>query len=180
MIGPMPDHAAFLRGMNVGGRRITNADLRAHFEALGLAEVGVFRASGNVVFTAPDDAALTARIEAGLQAALGYAVPVFLRAAAEIRAIAALEPFPPAEIEAAKGKLQVMLLLTAPGPAARRRVLDLAPDEDRLAFGERELYWLPSGGVLESALDLKAISRLVGLQTQRTMGTMQELARKYF
>ena len=64
----MDRYVAFLRGMNLGGRRITNDDLRAHFEALGCVEVATFRASGNVVFAVDDEkpAALTERLEAGL------------------------------------------------------------------------------------------------------------------
>ncbi len=46
----MNRYIAFLRGMNIGGRRITNDGLRSHFEALGCEEVATFRASGNVVF----------------------------------------------------------------------------------------------------------------------------------
>ncbi len=178
----MPDHAAFLRGMNLGGRRITNDDLRAHFEAIGLLEVGVFRASGNVVFAAPagESADLSDRIETALGERLGYSVPVYLRTADEVRAVAAAGPFPAGAVEASRGKLQVMLLLEAPPASARREALALAPPEDRLAFGERELYWLPSGGLLESALDLKAVARLLGPTTVRTKGTMEQLARKYF
>jgi uncharacterized protein (DUF1697 family) len=182
MIRAMPDHAAFLRGMNLGGRRITNADLRGHFAAMGLEEVGLFRASGNVVFSAGDEspAELTARIERELAAALSYDVPVYLRSAAEVRAIAARQPFPADAVAAAKGKLQVDLLLERPTAAQREEVLALALPEDQLTFGERELYWLPSGGTLESALDLKAIARLVGPTTRRTKGTMDQLAAKYF
>ncbi len=179
----MPDHAAFLRGMNLGGRRITNDDLRVHFEAIGLLEVGLFRASGNVVFAAPAGeslADLSDRIETELGERLGYAVPVYLRTAAEVRAIAAEAPFSADEIEASKGKLQVMLLLEAPPAAARREALGLGSPADRLAFGERELYWLPSGGLLESPLDLKAVAGLLGPTTVRTKGTMEQLARKYF
>lgn len=178
----MPDHAAFLRAMNVGGRRITNDDLRKHFAAIGLDDIGLFRASGNVVFTAPDEptAELTARIERELAAALGYAVAIYLRTAAEVRAIASHEPFPADAVAASKGKLQVTLLLDRPAAAARKQVLALAPAEDRLAFAERELYWLPSGGLLDSELDLKAIVRLVGPTTTRTKGTMEQVARKYF
>ncbi|MCA1690169.1 MAG: DUF1697 domain-containing protein [Actinobacteria bacterium] len=178
----MADHAAFLRGMNLGGRRITNADLRAQFETMGLDDVGVFRASGNVVFAAPNEteAGLCARIEEALAAGLGYAVPTYLRTAAEVRAIAAEEPFPPAEVAASKGKLQVALLLEAPSAPAKKEVLALAPAEDRLAFGKRELYWLPSGGFLEAALDLKAIDRLLGPATIRTKGTIEQLAARYF
>jgi uncharacterized protein (DUF1697 family) len=178
----VPDHAAFLRGMNLGGRRISNADLGRHFQAMGLEEVGLFRASGNVVFAAggePADA-LRARIERELAAALGYPVPTFLRTAAEVRAIAGHQPFPPAEVAASRGKLQVDLLHDAPSAAARRDVLALAGAADRLAFGSRELYWLPAGGLLESSLDLKAIAALLGPTTRRTKGTMEKLAAKYF
>lgn len=168
--------------MNIGGRRITNDDLRRHFEAMGLDEVGLFRASGNVVFSAGDasHADLTTRIESELAAALDYDVPVYLRTAAEVRAIAAHEPFPAAVVAASKGKLQVSLLLERPGAKARKEVLALAPDEDRLAFGERELYWLPSGGLLESSLDLAAVAKLLGPTTVRTKGTIEQINRKYF
>ncbi len=178
----MPDHAAFLRGMNIGGRRITNVDLRVHFEAIGLTEVGLFRASGNVVFAGrgETEADLGARIEQELGARLGYAVPVFLRTADEIRTIAAAQPLPAADVAASRGKLQVMLLEAAPAAAAREAVLALAPPADRLAFGAREVYWLPSGGLLESALDLKALARLLGPTTVRTKGTMEQIARKFF
>jgi hypothetical protein len=46
----MSRYVAFLRGMNLGGRRISNDDLRSRFEALGCEDVATFRASGNVVF----------------------------------------------------------------------------------------------------------------------------------
>ena len=43
----MPRYAAFLRGINVGGHRVKNTELRALFEAMGFADVHTFRASGN-------------------------------------------------------------------------------------------------------------------------------------
>ena len=46
----MARYVAFLRGMNLGNRRIKNHELRAEFERLGFEEVATFRASGNVVF----------------------------------------------------------------------------------------------------------------------------------
>jgi len=179
----MSTYAAFLRGMNVGGHRISNDDLRAHFEELGCGEVRMFRASGNVIFAAAGEEAeeeLSVRIEAGLAAALGYEVAVFLRAASEIRTIAAHRPFADSLIEASKGKLQVVMLTARPAARVRKGVLALASDEDRLAFGERELFWLPSGGILESALDFKSIGTLLGSITTRTKGTVDQLATKYF
>jgi uncharacterized protein (DUF1697 family) len=178
----MERYVAFLRGMNLGKRRIKNDELRAEFEALGFAGVATFRASGNVIFGADDgepEAALTTRIEAGLGEALGYEVPVFLRSRAEVAAIAAQEPFEAKLVEASKGKLQVALLLKKPSAAARQKVIALASDEDLLAVSGREIFWLPSGGLLESDLDLKAIEAAVGPDTRRTMGTIEQIAAKH-
>jgi uncharacterized protein (DUF1697 family) len=173
---------AFLRGMNLGKRRIKNEELRAEFEALGFADVATFRASGNVIFGSDSGASenvLAKRVEDGLGEALGYAVPVFLRSCGEVAAIAAQEPFDPALVESSKGKLQVSLLLEKPSARDRKLVLALATDEDLLEIAGRELYWLPSGGLLESDLDLKAIAAALGGDTRRTMGTIEQIAAKY-
>ncbi len=177
----MQRYVAFLRGMNLGGRRIKNDQLAREFEALGMGDVACFRASGNVIFSARkvDEAKLGGRIEAGLGEALGYEVPVFLRSCAEVAAIAAPAPVPAPVVEASRGKLQVSLLAKKPSAAARRTVLALAGEEDLLAVEGREIYWLPSGGLLESDLDLKAIEAAVGADTRRTMGTIEQIAAKY-
>jgi uncharacterized protein (DUF1697 family) len=178
----MGQYVAFLRGMNLGGRRIKNTELAEEFEALSFADVACFRASGNVVFATEeaDETKLTARIEAGLGEALGYEVPVFLRSAAELSALATHEPFEATAVEASKGKLQVALLPKKPAAKARKEALAEATDADRLALEGRELYWLPSGGISESALDLTAIEAAVGPWTMRTMGTVEQIVTKYF
>ena len=141
----MERHVAFLRGMNLGGRRIKNEELRREFEVLGFAEVACFRASGNVIFDSEegDEDALTRRIESGLGEALGYEVPVFLRSAAELGKIATSDPFDAALVAASKGKLQVAFLPAAPKGSSRKRALELSTGEDRLAIAGRELHWLP-------------------------------------
>ena len=178
----MDRYVAFLRGMNLGNRRIKNAELQAEFERLGLSEVATFRASGNVIFaTAKREsrAALRERIETGLLEGLGYDVPVYLRSIAEVAAIAAQEPFPAAQVAASKGKLQVTMLLRAPSAAARKKALAVATAEDRLAIEGSELYWLPSGGVSESELDHGTIDKALGPGTQRTIGTIEQIAAKH-
>lgn len=173
---------AFLRGMNLGGRRIKNEELRAEFEALSFTEVACFRASGNVVFAAKGggEAKLTDQIEAGLGEALGYEVPVFLRSAKELSALAAHEPFDAAKVKASKGKLQVALLPKKPTAKARNQALGEASDEDRLAIEGRELYWLPSGPMSDSELDLKLLETALGPWTMRTMGTIEQIVAKHF
>jgi uncharacterized protein (DUF1697 family) len=179
----MPRYATFLRGINLGrNRRISGAELRSQFEALGFQGVATFRTSGNVVFEAGREAPaeLTERIEKGLAESLGYEVAIFIRTASRLREIASHEPFPPAMVSASKGKLQVMLLSAKPDTRTWNEVLASSTEEDRLAFGDRELYWLPSGLMRDSALDLGSIEKLLGPTTMRTKGTIELLAAKYF
>src|SRR4051812_49902855 len=105
----MPKYAAFLRGINISNRRASKDQLRSCFEALDYDDVGTFRASGNVIFVAGREslAAMTARIEEALAGSLGYEVASFLRSAGAMRAICEHEPFPPVEVSASRGQLQV-------------------------------------------------------------------------
>src|SRR5712671_2456442 len=178
----MARFAAFLRGINVGGHRITNDELRVACEAVGLQDVATFRASGNVIFSAEDGDpdAIVDRIETGLGGTLGYEVPVFLRTAAEVSEIAGHQPFEARLVERSAGKVQVSLLTTAPSAQAEKAVLGLGSEQDPLAIHKRELYWLPSGGMLESELDLNAIDAALGISTRRTKGTMEQVAAKFF
>jgi uncharacterized protein (DUF1697 family) len=172
-------YAAFLRAVNLGrNRRVTSAQLRSLFEQAGAEDVATFRTSGNVVFEASRD--MARELEQHLEKALGHEVVIFLRTASELKEIAAREPFPPEEVERSKGKLQVSLLEKKPSAAAQKKALAFATDQDLLAFGKRELYWLPSGGTMESALDRKALDELLGPSTMRTKGTVEELAAKFF
>lgn len=178
----MERYVAFLRGMNLGGRRIKNEDLRRHFEEMGFGDVATFRASGNVIFASSKREAegrLGERIEAGLGKRLGYEVPVFLRSLEEVAAIAEREPFDASAVRKSKGKLQVSFLKKKPSAAAKKKALAQATADDLLAVEGRELYWLPSGGISESDLDLKAIDAALGPGTIRTIGTVEQIAAKY-
>ncbi len=176
-------HAAFLRGVNLGGKRKTSsADLRACFEGIGFSDVQTFRTSGNVVLAAGREPVqrLTARLEEALLDSFGFEVQVFVRTAKEVRAIAAHQPFPAAAVERSEGKLQVALLQEASPASVRKQVLAMASDEDRLALKGRELYWLPSGRMRETGLNLRTIEQLTDPWTMRTKATLELLAAKFF
>jgi uncharacterized protein (DUF1697 family) len=177
------NHAAFLRGVNLASRRrVSAADLRSCFEGLGFDDVAAFRASGNVVFEARREPRpkMTARIEKALAKSLGFEVSVFIRTADEVRAVAEHQPFGRKAVAASMGKLQVLLLAGSPSARARTQVQSLETPKDRLELGTRELFWLPSGGTQQSALDLAAIEKLVGPTTMRTKGTVEQMAAKFF
>ena len=167
--------------MNLGGRRIKNDELRLRFRELGFGDIATFRASGNVIFSAAGEQAdeIVARVEAGLEGSLGYEVPVFLRSVAEVVEIAARVPFDPQLVAASAGRLQVSMLRGEPAAKAGEQVLELAGEEDSLAIHGRELYWLPSAGILDSRLDMRAIDSALGLTTTRTKSTLDLLAAKH-
>ncbi len=177
----MARFAAFLRAINVGGRRVTNDDLKAAAEAAGFEDAATFRASGNLIVStgmrSPER--ITSALEDGLEDAIGFEVPVMLRDADAVRAIAAADPFDGARTAGPKGKLQVLLLEKAPPKKARDEVLALATTDDRLAIEGSELYWLPSGATMESELDTKLVGELLGAYTQRTMGTIEQITSKH-
>ena len=88
-------YVAFLRGINVGKRRVKNDELGRVFDDLGFKNVKVLIASGNIIFDADerDEAKLTTTVEDGLEKALGYQVSVMLRSAPEVRQMLDREPF---------------------------------------------------------------------------------------
>jgi uncharacterized protein (DUF1697 family) len=180
-IALVPTHAAFLRAVNLGGRRRASSEaLRATFEEIELGNAQTFRASGNVVFDAARtaEAQLREAIERALAERLGFSVSVYLRSAAQLRALTTDEPFHAART--ARAKLQVALLERPPSAREREQVLAHATNEDLLSFGRRELLWLPSSGTQRSNLNLRAIEKLIGPWTMRTMETIEEIVSRHF
>ncbi len=91
----MTQYVALLRGINVGGRNIKMADLRAALASWGYQQVKSVLASGNVVFEAEstDPDAISAAIEAGIKETFGYDVHVLLRPAQAILDLVGEQPF---------------------------------------------------------------------------------------
>ena len=86
----MINYVAFLRGINVGGKRLIKMeDLRRVGESIGLKNVRTFIASGNVLFetSQTNRAALTKKIEKKLLTAFGHDVPVVLQTIDELKGI---------------------------------------------------------------------------------------------
>jgi uncharacterized protein (DUF1697 family) len=174
----MPTHAAFLRAINLGGhRRALRAELLAALEDAGFYEVNTFRASGNVVLGARGgERRIVRAIQAALAGRLGFPVDVYLRSFEELRRlIAAAEALPQPG-----GRLQVAFLSSRPSAAVQEEVLAHASEADLLSFGERELLWLRRPPGAHSDLNLRAIERLTGPWTMRTIDTVSGLVTRYF
>lgn len=172
---------AFLRAVNVGGRSVRMTLLRAEFEALGLAQVETFIASGNVIFEtrARDLEALQRRIEARLNSTLGFEVHSFIRSQAELAAItnhaadhAAFDP-----VEVASAATFVVGFCARPLDAAALRIVaGFNTDADRFQVLGRELYWLSRQRQSESAFSNARFEKALRLRaTFRGIGTLRKL-----
>lgn len=104
-------YVAFLRGINVGKRRVKNDALARVFYDLGFENVKVLIASGNVLFDAAqqDELKLTKTVEDGLEKALGFDVAVMLRSIPEIQAMLDLDPFNGIEVTKATRRYVTLL-----------------------------------------------------------------------
>ena len=171
----MARYVALLRGINLGKRRIKMEDLRACFAAMGFADVTTYIASGNVVFDAPEPPDV-ASIEAGLRATFGYAVPVALRTAAEIRAVAATNPFAGEALDAA-AKRYVCFLFAEPGAAGQAAMAAQSTESDTFTPKGRELYVLCRKGTNLSIFSDAFVEKHLGVSgTTRNMTTVAKLA----
>ncbi len=176
----MNRYVAFLRGMNLGRRRIKNDELCTAFVEMGYTNVAAFLASGNVIFDADetDTASITNQVETGLRNALDYDVPTFVRTADEVRAIAAYAAFSNVH-DGNHARIQVAMFSSEIGDATRAAVLKLSNEDDRLELASRELYWMPKGNLMDTELDLRAVEELVGVMTIRTKRTIERLVTRF-
>jgi uncharacterized protein (DUF1697 family) len=180
----MPHYIAFLRGINLGNRRVKMDVLRAHFDALKFAAVETFIASGNVIFssraTDPDQLATT--IATHLERSLGYPVDTFLRTRSEVSAIAARHPFGLAVIEDPGHTLQVGFFARELTSAQAHGLLACRSPHDEFRVEGREYYWLCRGiKSSESKIWASAELRALGLpsSSMRNFTTIRRLAALY-
>ncbi len=141
---------------------------------MALTNVDTFIASGNVIFDAgmpprPDE------IEAALEVEFGFAIPIYLRTAAEVIAVADLRPFGDSE-----GPVEVSFLPAAPDPEAVDELLATIRGTDQLAVVGAEVYWLLGGPRGESTHQEATVVKILGMPTtRRSIRTVQRIADRY-
>jgi uncharacterized protein (DUF1697 family) len=108
-------YVALLRAVNVGGRKVEMAKLRAAVEAAGFDRVATYIASGNLFFDSSvrSKAKLTSQLEGVIEEAFGIEVPVILRTVTELEAVCAGDPFAGIELTDDK-RFMVNFLADAP------------------------------------------------------------------
>ncbi len=169
---------ALLRGVNVGSVRVGMADLRRLVTGLGHQDVQTYLQSGNVVFgsTVRDAEALAGGIERALADELGLTVPVLVRSARELAAVAGGNPY--ADREDDPTRLLVAFLATAPEPSAVAALTVPAGEPAAFTVTGREVFLhYPAGGYGRSRFTNAYLEKKLGVvATTRNWRSVRALA----
>jgi uncharacterized protein (DUF1697 family) len=174
-------YVAFLRGINLGKRRVQMSTLRTLFEELGYSKVETFIASGNVIFSTRerDGSKLEKRIAAHLQGALGYDVDTFVRTMEEVIGVASAVPFPKDTSDAVT--IHVAFMHDTIGAATARSLAAVRTEVDEFSVTEREFYWLcrirTSDSKVWTLRDIKALA--LPASTMRNMSSIRKLVANF-
>ena len=164
----MTTRIAFLRAVNLGKRQVRNARLVELVEGLGYADAWTYINSGNVVFSATGTRpSLERAIGTAIEADVGFEVTTFVRSAAELRAIMALQPF-----EVGLGDTYfVTFLLDLPTAAQARELEALSGEFDTLRVDGREVHWLMHGRSTDSKLVKRDWKKILGKNSSTSRNT---------
>lgn len=175
----MPRYVALFGSINVGGNRLTMADLRWAFEREGFENVETVVSSGNVLFDFDD------RPSDGLEDLFSHMMAdrfdiasyVAVRTADELAALVAGNPFADGD----EDKVHAMLLSGEPEDDALARLIadHASRGPERIAAGPRALYIDFVEGVGRSRLTSAFIERRLNLQgTARNQRSLKRILAK--
>jgi uncharacterized protein (DUF1697 family) len=177
----MLKYVAFLRGINLGKRRLPMSQLKGLFEELAFDEVETFIASGNVLFSSrvKQTSQLESQIARQLEASLGYRVDTFVRTAEEVTAIGRTKVFP--EDGQAGITIHVGFLQKELAPEVARKLGTVRTEEDELRVRGREYYWLCRVRTSDSKVwTLPAVKALrLPTSSMRNMTSIRKLIAKH-
>lgn len=170
----MTEYAAFLRGINVGGRVIRMADLKTCFEDLGFANVKTLLQSGNVLLESDLTAGkLKPAIEAALTKTFHYPARVQVLSLEQLRNVVDNYPFgAPVDgmhdyVIFMENGLEKQLLAEPYALAAKERV----------RAGDGVVYWrVDKGSTLRSPFaKVLAKAKYKAFNTNRNLNTLKKL-----
>lgn len=172
---------ALLRAVNVGGRKLPMAELRALCADLGWRGVATYIQSGNVVFTAAGTSEANEKaLEEAIPTRFGFGTPVIVRTAAEWAHYPPGNPFP----EAARDEPnRLMLLLSKKMPAAGAEdVIQARGQAGEQVRRSGDALWIHfPDGAGTSKLTPTLIDRAIGSpatsRNYRTVTTLLEMLR---
>ena len=175
---------ALLRAVNLGGRTVKAAQLKAVAAALGHTDLVTYANSGNLVLV-PGAGESPAQVAAGLSSALGaelgFDVPVIARSAREWDVLVGAVPFR-AQAAADPAHLTLVCFDGLVQPASVQEFDASAYGNELVVWAASDAYaWYPDG-IGRSRLTLDRLSRAAGragtARNWRTVLALAELARE--
>jgi uncharacterized protein (DUF1697 family) len=153
---------ALLRAVNVGGRKVPMAQLRALCTELGWQEVATYIQSGNLLFGAPGkDTELETALEQAIDAEFGLDVPVIVRSAAEWAKLADSNPFAKAARDA-PNRLHLIVSKKPPASDAAEKLRARAQAGEQVEAVPGGLWFHFPEGVARSKLTPSLIDKACG------------------
>jgi uncharacterized protein (DUF1697 family) len=166
--------AAFLRGINVGGRAmLAMSDLKAALADAGLGDARTYLQSGNVVVTPPSQnpARLAQVMEEAIQGVTNRRIRAMVRTRDDLESVVAGNPLLEPGLKPAS--LHTVFLESIPDPS---RVAELDPGRsppDRFSVSGRDIYLLYPHGSGRSKLGLDYFEKVLGVAgTARNWNTV--------
>lgn len=171
----MTRFAAFLRAVNVGGRKLSMDELRRVCVDAGLEDVQTYIQSGNVACSSNlrSAAKLEALIEDGLRDATGLDTTVIARTSAELAKVVAEPPWPPGSL----GPTRLVVVFLKTKPKGRDGPVDLSSYGSEVAVRRgKELYVDYVNGQGRSKVTNAVLERLLGVRcTARNWNTVEKM-----
>ncbi len=177
----MMRYVAFLRGINLGNRRLPMSRLKALFEGLGFEDVQTFIASGNVLFSTAvaETGPLELRIAKHLETSLSYRVDPFVRTLGDVVDLGKMTVFPEQGQEGIT--VHVGFLQQRLPTDIEARLNRVRTDQDEFRVVGREYYWLCRIRTSESTVwtlpEVKALR--LPTSTMRNMSSIRKLIAKH-
>jgi uncharacterized protein (DUF1697 family) len=171
---------ALLRAVNVGGRKLPMAELRALCGELGWEDVETYIQSGNVVFNAAGEAeTLEARLEDAIKARYGFHCDVMIRSASQWAKLLTANPFGEAS-KAEPNRVLVGLPKSRLESGAADAIAAKASASERIEEAGGALWFHYPAGVGTSKITPSLIDRSacspVTARNWRTMLKLKEMA----
>jgi uncharacterized protein (DUF1697 family) len=175
----MTTWVALLRGVNVGGITIRNADLAEVFAALGFERVRTVLASGNVVFEAGGAASGRAKLKTAIEGALrtrfGYDAWIVLVTLGELATAA--DGFPFDDTDASRQPWVIFCVDDATRDELVTAAAQLDASADPVASGPGVVYWNPVKGTTVDTPFAKVLAKTTfkPRTTNRNLRTLRRI-----
>lgn len=173
-------YALLLRGVNIGGRTIKSADLRACFEAAGFEGADTVLQTGNVLIesAAQDTGKLKRKIEKLLEESFGYSVSVQVVGAERLAEIIKAYPF-----RNVGRDMHRYVIFVERGMEGDLAALgsDLDDAMEAVRVGNGVVYWrVLKGNTLDSAFGKRlAKFSATNFTTTRNMNTLEKVSARF-